>query len=89
MQLTLDIPDDLAAALRAAHGSDLGRAALERLAVEGYRQGRLSTHQLQRLLGFADRFETEGWLGRNGVSLNYSLDDLEADHRTLGRLLPG
>ncbi|MGC1274328.1 MAG: UPF0175 family protein [Planctomycetaceae bacterium] len=89
MQLTLDIPDDLAAALRAAHGDDLGRAALERLTLDGYRSGRLSLHQVERLLGFADRYQTEAWLGREGANWNYSLDDLDADRQTLDRLLAG
>jgi len=30
MQLTFEIPDDLASALRETHGQDLGQAALER-----------------------------------------------------------
>jgi hypothetical protein len=89
MQLTLDIPDDLAAALRAAHGDDLARAALERLTLEGYEAGRLSVYQVEKLLGFSDRFATQAWLGRKGANQNYSLEDLEADRGTLGRLLPG
>lgn len=86
MQLTLDIPDDLAAALRAIHGDDLGRAALEGLALEGYRSGRLTAFQVQKLLGFGGRIETQEWLGRMGANESYSLDDLEADRRTLGGL---
>jgi len=89
MQLTLDIPDDLASALRAAHGDDLARAALERLAADGYESGRLSAYQVQRLLGLENRFQTQEWLGRMGVHQNYSLDDLESDRDTLARLFPG
>jgi predicted HTH domain antitoxin len=89
MQLTLDIPDDVAAALRATHGDDLGRAALERLAIEAFQAGRLTAYQVQTLLGFSDRFETEAWLGQRGACRNYSLEDLEADRDILGRLLSG
>lgn len=88
MQLTLDIPDDLAAALRAAHGDDLARAVLERLAVDGYQAGRLSAYQVQQLLGFGGRFETQAWLGRMGATEHYTLDDLEEDRRTLARVVP-
>ena len=88
MQVTLTIPDDLAKPLRAAFGDDLGRAALERLALEGYQAGKLSALQVQQLLGFSDRFATQEWLGRNGAHENYSLDDLNADRDTLDRLFP-
>jgi len=44
MQVTLTIPDELAAQLIAA-GKDPSRAALEALAVEGYRTQRLSEKQ--------------------------------------------
>ncbi len=89
MQFTLDIPDDLTAALQAAHGDDLARAALERLALDGYQAGRLSAYQVQQLLGFGDRFETQGWLGGMGAHQNYLLEDLEADRDALARLLSG
>jgi Uncharacterised protein family (UPF0175) len=88
MELTLKIPDDLTAPLREAHGDDLGRAAIERLALGGYRAGKLSRYQVQRLLGFDNRYDTEEWLGRNGAVSNYTVDDLHADRETLDRLLP-
>jgi hypothetical protein len=49
MQLTLDLPDELSAAL-AAHGPDVSRAAFEAIALEAYREGLISTAQLRRLL---------------------------------------
>jgi len=88
MQLTLDIPDEIVASLRAAIGDDLGRAALERLALESYQAGKLSAFQVQKLLSFSDRFATQEWLGRMGVHENYTLDDLDADRATLDRLFP-
>jgi hypothetical protein len=87
MQITLNIPDALAPLLRTAHGDDLGRAALERLALEGYNAGALSRYQVQQLLGFTNRWDTEEWLGRHQATVQYSLDDLEADRKTLDRLL--
>lgn len=89
MQFTLHIPDDVAGSLRAAHGDDLGRAALERLALDGYQSGQLSAFQVQKLLGFDGRIETQAWLGRMGAHENYSVEDLEADRRTLGELFSG
>lgn len=59
MELTLTIPDDLATSLRQSLGEDLERAALERLTLDGYRAGHLSRYQVQRLLGFDNRYDAE------------------------------
>jgi len=88
MEFTLKIPDDLTATLRAAHGQDLGRAALEQLALNGYRSGKLSRFQIQKLLSFDNHYDTEDWLGQNGVTANYSLADLNSDRETLDKILP-
>jgi hypothetical protein len=87
VQLILDIPDDLAAALRASLGDDLGRAALERFALDGYQAGTLSRYQVQRLLGFDNRWNVEEWLGARGANLQYRLADLEQDRVTLDHIL--
>jgi len=85
MTLSIDIPNEAEKALREAWGSDLSRAALEALAIEGYRCGKLSRYDVQRLLGLPDRLETEEWLGRHGVSLNYTLEELEGDRAALNQ----
>jgi cation transport regulator ChaB len=54
MQLTLDLPDELSAVL-AASGQDLTRAALEAIALEAYRERKVTTAQLRRLLEFGLR----------------------------------
>lgn len=87
MQLTLDIPDDIAARLRAAHGDDITRSALEHIALTGYTEGTLSRFQVQRLLGFDNRWDTENWLGSRGASMQYTAADLELDRANLDRLL--
>ena len=61
MQLTLDLPDELTAAL-APQGRDLTRAAFEAIALEAYREHKLTTAQLRRLLGFESRYELDGFL---------------------------
>ncbi len=87
MQWTLVIPDDLAAPLQGVYGDDLGRAALEKLALDGYRSGQLSRYQVQRLLGFDNRYDVEDWLGQHGACQSYSIGDLQADREVLERLL--
>lgn len=57
-------------------------------ALAAYRSGTLTRYQLQRLLGFESRWETEAWLGDMGEHETYTLADLEADRRTLQNLFP-
>ncbi len=54
MNVTLRIPDDLVQRLSGGDG-DLSRRALEALATEAYRAGRLTRAELRRLLGFETR----------------------------------
>ena len=77
MQITLDIPEELAAVL-AGSGQDLSRAALEAIGLEAYRQGRLSGYQLRTLLGIASRYELDGFLKEHQV-YDYTVEDLEND----------
>lgn len=86
MQVTLDIPDEMADSL-AASGQNLSRAAVEALAIEGYRSGALSTSQTRRLLGFETRYELDGFLKAHNIWEHaYSLEDLEQDRQTWKRL---
>lgn len=97
---TLTIPDDTyrrlaeqAAGLRLTVEALLDRlaadgpAAVERLVLAGYRDGTLSRYQVQRLLGFDNRWDTEEWLGSRGAVMQYSLADLDQDRATLDRVL--
>ena len=86
MEVILDLPDELSAAL-AGSGQDLPRAALEAMALEAYRERKLTTAQLRRLLGFESRYELDGFLKQHKVWLEYTREDLERDletHRRLG-----
>lgn len=59
---------------------------LKSLALEGYRSGALSDGQLRRLLDVETRFEVHGFLKDHGMSLNYSMEELEQDRETVKRL---
>jgi len=86
MQITLELPEDIASHLT-AKGENLSRAALEAFALEEFRSKKLSTAQLRRLLGCQTRMEVDGFLKEHGVELEYTLEDLERDreaHRQLG-----
>ena len=86
MQVTLDLPEDIAAHL-AANGEDLSRAALEAFALQEYRAQKLSTGQLRRTLGFQTRLQVHAFLKHHGVYLHYTASDLEHD-REAGNALP-
>ena len=84
MQIQIELPDEIAQALRS---SDLSRTALEALAIEGYRTRRLGGGQVQHLLGFATPMQVHEFLKEHGVYLNYSTEELERDATVIDRLL--
>jgi hypothetical protein len=87
MQLAITIPDDIAAHLRATQGGDLARTAIEQIALAGYLVGTLSRYQVQRLLGFDNRWETEDWLGSHGATMQYTTAELDRDRVNLDHVL--
>jgi predicted HTH domain antitoxin len=78
MQITLNLPEDIARHLETG-GAGIPRAALEGLALEGYRSGKLTESQVRRLLEFGTRYEVHGFLKEHGVPLRYSERDLDRD----------
>ena len=85
MDLTVQIPDDLASRMSAS-GGDLSRRALEALLAEEYRLGRLDKPDLRRLLGFETSYEIDGFLKAHNVYEDYTLQDLEQELEGLRRL---
>jgi hypothetical protein len=85
MNVIVEIPDDVAQRLAAA-GGDLSRRALEALAVEEYRRGRLTKPELRRLLGFETGVELDAFFKAHEVFGTYTAADLEQDRRDLRRL---
>lgn len=85
MDLTVQIPDDVAQRLSAA-GGDLSRRALEALAAEEYKQGNLTKPDLRRLLGFATSDQIDGFLKAHEIWIDYTAEDLERERAGLRRL---
>ena len=85
MHVTLDIPDTLADQLLAS-GKDPARAALEALAIEGYRSRQLSESQIKRILGYGTRLQVHTLLSEHAVPLNYGVKELNQDIETIRRL---
>ena len=87
MNVMIQLPDPIGQRL-ADRGVDLRRQALEGWAVLGYHKGVLSPFEVQQMLGHESRWETEEFLSQTGASNGYDLSELEADLKTLDRLLP-
>jgi len=84
MNVVLHIPDDFVD--RLALGGDIERQALEALAVESYRAGRLTKVDLRRLLGFQVLNEIDGFLKAHDVFDTYTLEDVQHEVAALQRL---
>jgi len=86
MELTVQIPDDIAERLRDAVNDDLSRRALEALVAEEYRLGHLNKPDLRRLLGFETGYEIDGFLKAHNVYEDYSMEDFERGRESLRSL---
>lgn len=87
MDLKLSVPDAVASPLKLAFGDDLGRAAREALACEGYRSRRFGAGIVSELLCLSDRWAAEQWLASRGLTYQYGTQDLAEDRQTLVELL--
>jgi hypothetical protein len=86
MEVRMNIPDDIAVQLQ-ANGGDVARRLLEMAALEGYKSGELTAHQLREMLGFGTRMEVDGFLKAHGVALEYTLEDFVKERAALDALL--
>jgi hypothetical protein len=85
MELTVQIPDDLARSMGAS-GGDLARRALEALALEEFKSGHITGPELRRLLGFGTRYRLDGFLKSHGVYEDYTMEDFDQDRDALKQL---
>jgi Uncharacterised protein family (UPF0175) len=81
MQVTLEVPEDLVPLL-GENPAGLTRAALEALALEGLRSGKISVAQARRLLGIRSRYEMDGFLKTHEILLPLTMEDVERDAAT-------
>jgi predicted HTH domain antitoxin len=83
VEVTIQLPENIAHAFGETAEAQSQRV-LEDAAIEEYRLGRLSHRQVGAMLGM-DYWQTEAFLAARGVSLNYSVADLEADRQALDK----
>ena len=87
MQFTVqyDIPESIVETLQ-QHWPMIARKNLEDITVIGYRTGILTSYQVQLMLGFNSRWETETFLHKHQCYLHYDEVDLQQDSDILQQL---
>ncbi len=78
MTVTLDIPEDLSAALSAKLGNP-SRVAIEALAAQAYSAACFSVEQVRRLLGLESKWDAIEVLSRHAVWPGLSADEIIQD----------
>ena len=87
MSLTISIPDEFAEVLGAS-AEERDRRAREALALELYREGKISLRRMGELAGVGgDYWAAENFRTLHKAPLNYSVADLEADRQAAERFL--
>lgn len=84
--ITVELPESVAKKLGISK-KDLSRAALEAIALEGYRSDRLTGFQVREMLGLETRLELDAFLKAHHIDLEYSFEDLERERAALDLLL--
>ena len=78
MTIAFTLPEQIEKHLQAEIGPDLSEAAKVALAVELYREGKLSLGQVAEMLGLSV-YQADGLLKRHGVEVPYTVADFEHD----------
>jgi len=88
MAVTIQFPADVERRLR-SEAPDLDAQATEVVALDLFRRGRLSHHELSKVLGL-DRVETDAYLKRHHVvEGSLTMQDLDDQSQMLDRVLGG
>ena len=85
MEVSFTIPDDIASRMTCGV-SGLSRHALEALAAEEYRQGKIHKPDLRRLFGFETSYEIDGFLKAHNIYHEFTLEEIYQQVATLERL---
>lgn len=80
MQITIDIPDELA---QYYNRERLTREILEALVVQAYQTEKITSAEVGRILGLQSRWAADAFLKQHKADLHYDETDLERDRQTL------
>lgn len=80
MQITIDVPDELAQHFDREY---LSREILESLVVQAYQREKISSAEVGRILELPSRWAVDAFLKQHHADLHYDEADLERDRTTL------
>ncbi len=86
MAIAFTLPEDIEKHLQAEIGPNLSEAAKVALAVELYRESKLSLGQVAEMLGLSV-YQADGLLKQHGVEVPYTIADFEQDRAALDKAL--
>ncbi len=86
MQITLELPDDIANQLQ-LQPANISHRILELIVADNYRQGHIGAAQVRQMLNFSSRWETYEFLKREKAYLPYTEDDLEQDSQGIRNVI--
>jgi hypothetical protein len=87
MEITLNIPDEVAAEIQNGGSTPLDRRVLELAAIQAHEAGLITEHEVMEMLGFADQEELYEFFKRYDVRSKYTTEDLEREGAALEALL--
>jgi predicted HTH domain antitoxin len=82
MVIELDLPENILPALTADNDGNLTRRVLESLAIEGYREHKLTQKQVGELLGLS-RIATEDFLAKHVDLYDYDPSEIARETNAL------
>lgn len=83
VKTTVSLPSDFSLNVKVSE-AEISSFIKKILAVELYREGKLSLGKATELAGFTSKWEMLTLLDSKGVALHYSVKDVEEDLETLG-----
>ena len=80
MQITIDLPDELA---QHYNRDRLTREILEALVMQAYQRKEITSTEVGRILALQSRWAVDAFLKQHNADLHYDETDLERDRQTL------
>src|SRR2546428_13685481 len=88
MEVTLIIPDNIAAEIQNGSAKPLSRRLLELAAIQAHLAGIITSRDVQEMLGFKDREELFAFFKANDVRDNsFTMEELERGRKTMAAIL--
>ncbi len=87
MEITLTIPDEVAAEIQNSSSTPLPRRLLELAAIRAHEDDLITEREVMNMLGFGDREELYEFFKRYDVRSKYTSEDFEKSGAALDELL--